>query len=182
MTLALRLLLLLSLALVFAAGLTPAHAQPSAEAVKAAFLPRFARYVVWPRAAVPAAAQPFQLCVLGHDPFGAMLDRAAGGELVDGHRVQVRRIGSAAQSAGCHLAYVHGAQPQETARHLLALRSRPILTVTDAGAGPQRGIIHFTIVGGRVRFFIDDAAAAERGLNISSRLLALAANVRQRRR
>ena len=56
-----------------------------------------------------------------------------------------------------------------------------MLTVTDARAGPQRGMIHFTIVGGRVRFFIDEADAAERGLSISSRLLALAAGVRQRR-
>ena len=56
-----------------------------------------------------------------------------------------------------------------------------MLTVTDARAGPQRGMIHFTIVGGRVRFFIDEAAASDRGLSISSRLLALAAGVRQRR-
>ena len=59
--------------------------------------------------------------------------------------------------------------------------SQPILTITDARAGPQRGMIHFTIVAGRVRFFIDDAEAATRGLSISSRLLALAAGVRQRR-
>lgn len=177
MNLVRRLLLILGLALAVA----PALAQPSAEAVKAAFLPRFARYVVWPARHVPAAAQPFQLCVLGRDPFGQVLDRAAAGELIDGHRVQVRRINSVAQSGGCHLAYVHGAQPQETARLLLALRGRPILTITDAAAGPQRGMIHFAIVGGRVRFSIDDAAAAERGLTISSRLLALAASVRQRR-
>ena len=42
-------------------------------------------------------------------------------------------------------------------------------------------MIHFTISGGRVRFFIDEAAAAQRGLVISSRLLALALGVRQRR-
>jgi len=64
---------------------------------------------------------------------------------------------------------------------LLALGRQPVLTVTDARAGPQRGIVHFTIAGGRVRFFIDDALAAERGISISSRLLAVAAGVRQRR-
>jgi hypothetical protein len=42
-------------------------------------------------------------------------------------------------------------------------------------------MIHFSMVSGRVRFFIDDAGAAERGLSISSRLLALAIGVRQRR-
>ncbi|HST35754.1 MAG TPA: YfiR family protein [Allosphingosinicella sp.] len=159
----------------------PARAQPTEESVKAAFLPRFARYVTWPGGAVPGAQAPFQLCVLGRDPFGGLLDRAAAGELIDGHSVSVRRIASPAQSNGCHLAFVQGNAAPDTGRMLLALRSRPILTVTDARAGPQRGMIHFAVVGGRVRFFIDDATAADRGLTISSRLLALAAGVRQRR-
>lgn len=173
--------LVLVLALALAPALAPALAQPSEEAVKAAFLPRFARYVSWPAGSVPAAATPFTLCVVGRDPFGPLLDRAAGGELIDGHRVAVRRMTNPAQSAGCHLAFVQGAAAADTGRMLAALRGRPILTITDARAGAARGIIHFTIVGGRVRFFIDDAAAAERGLTISSRLLALAAGVRQRR-
>ena len=172
-----RLLLALLLALVGAA----AHGQPSETAVKAAFLPRFARYVSWPQPASPGAGAPFQLCVVGRDPFGPLLDQAAASELIDGHNVAVRRIPSADRAAGCQLAFVEGATAQETSRMLLALRNQAILTVTDARAGPQRGMIHFTIVSGRVRFFIDDAEAAGRGLAISSRLLALAAGVRERR-
>lgn len=101
--------------------------------IKAAFLPKFARYVAWPAAMRPEARAPFHLCVIGRDPFGRLLDQSAAGELIDGR------------------------------------------------AGPRRGMIHFTIVSGRVRFFIDEARAAERGISISSRLLALAAGVRQRR-
>jgi hypothetical protein len=93
----------------------------------------------------------------------------------------VRRMNSADRAPGCQLAFVQGATPQDTTRMLLALRNQSILTVTDARAGPQRGMIHFTIVGGRVRFFIDDAEAAGHGISISSRLLALAAGVRARR-
>ena len=76
---------------------------------------------------------------------------------------------------------MRGSTPEETARLLLALRSQPVLTITDSRAGPQRGMIHFTVAGGRVRFFIDEAEAAAHGLSISSRLLALALGVRQRR-
>jgi hypothetical protein len=53
-----------------------------------------------------------------------------------------------------------------------------VLTVTGA-ADAARGIIHFVVTGGRVRFFIDQSAAAQRGLAISSRLLALAVGVKQ---
>ena len=171
----------LCLALALLLGALPAHAQLAAEAVKAAFLPRFARYVAWPGPALPTAGAPFQLCVVGRDPFGALLDNAASTELIDGHSVAVRRMASADRAAGCHLAFVQGAAPTDTTRLLLAMRGQPTLTVTDDRAGPQRGMIHFAIIGGRVRFFIDEAAAAERGLSISSRLLALAASVRQRR-
>jgi len=170
---------LLALALLF--GASPARPQPTEDAVKAAFLPRFARYVAWPVPAVPAAGAPFQLCLIGRDPFGRLLDQAAASELIDGHAVAVRRLTSPGQAGSCHLAFVQGVAGTDTARLLLALRAQPVLTVTDARAGPQRGMIHFTIVGGRVRFFIDDAEAAGRGLSISSRLLALAAGVRERR-
>ncbi len=172
---------LCTLAAAFLLAAAPAFAQANEQAVKAAFIPKFARYVQWPTAIHPGARQPFNLCVIGRDPFGAMLDRAAAGEQVEGRAVTVRRLASADGAAQCHLAFVRGATPPDTSRLLLALRNRPVLTITDSRAGPQRGMIHFTVAGGRVRFFIDDAAAAERGLNISSRLLALALGVRQRR-
>lgn len=173
------------LRLLAAAGLvlggTPARAQPTAEAVQAAFIPKFARYVQWPAGVHPGQRQPFQLCVIGRDPYGRLLDQAAASETIDGRGVAVRRMASPDGAAGCHLAFVQGRTEADTARFLLALRGRPVLTVTDGSAGPQRGMVHFTIAGGRVRFFIDEAEAAARGLTISSRLLALALGVRQRR-
>jgi len=130
---------------------------------------------------MPAPRAPFQLCVIGHDPFGRMLDQAAASEIIDGRGVAVRRIAGAQSAAGCHLAYVRGSNVRETGRLLVALANAPILTVTDARAGGARGMIHFTVAGGRVRFFVDEASASARGLSISSRLLALAIGVRQRR-
>jgi len=158
-----------------------ARAQPTEEAVQATFLPKFARYVAWPPGRQLGPGLPFQLCVIGHDPFGRMLDTAAAAEQIDGHGVTVRRLPDERGAGTCHLAFVQGRQPADTGRLLLALRSQAILTVTAARAGPQRGMIHFTTVSGRVRFFINEAEAAQRGLTISSRLLALAAGVTQRR-
>jgi hypothetical protein len=119
--------------------------------------------------------------MVGADPFGPVIDQAAAREQIGRSPIVVRRLPSATEAATCHVAFVHGATPGETAGMLLALRDQPVLTVTDGRFGPQRGIVHFTISQGRVRFFIDDAAAARSGLSISSRLLALALGVRQRR-
>jgi hypothetical protein len=173
--------LLAGLAIAWAfASAAPALAQASETAVKAAFLPRFARYVTWPPSARPSGNEPLVLCVIGGDPFGRALDQSARAQSIAGHRIAVRRLSSAAGAGGCHVAFIQGSRTEQEGQILAALGRRPILTVTDARNGSQRGIIHFSTVSGRVRFFIDEAQAAQRGLGVSSRLLALAVGVRPR--
>jgi hypothetical protein len=159
----------------------PAFAQASEQAVKAAFIPKFIRYVDFPAAAEPAAGQPYYLCVIGRDPFGPMIDRAAASEVIDDHPVAVRRFANAdvPAVAGCHIAFVAGAGDAATASMLDALRRQPTLTITDDRTGHARGMVHFAVIEGRVRFHIDQASAAQRGIVISSRLLALAVDVKQ---
>jgi hypothetical protein len=154
----------------------PVDAQPTDTAVKAAFLPRFAKYVTWPPAAMPRGSEPFNLCIIGADPFGAMLDQAVRSQSVDGKAIAVRRMDSAAAADSCQIAFVDGGRAPQI---IAAIGRKPILTVTDAGSGAAHGIIHFVIDAGRVRFFIDESSAARRGISISSRLLALAVGVRQ---
>jgi hypothetical protein len=109
-----------------------------------------------------------------------MLDEAVQSQSVDGHQFVIRRLGDPRDVRGCHIAYVGASSDRPTGQILAALGNEPVLTVTDARSGPQRGIIHFALVRGRVRFFIDEAAAARRGMSISSRLLGLAIGVRAR--
>ena len=170
-----RLTLLIGLAA--AALLYPiaASAEPTDVSVKAAFLPRFVRYVTWPPAAMPHGSDPFVLCVIGSDPFGQLLDQAAGSQSIDGRHVVIRRMNSTAAAGDCQAAFVSANRVDE----LSDFGRRPVLTITDGSAAGPHGIIHFVVVGGRVRFFIDQALAERRHLSISSRLLALALGVRQ---
>src|SRR5436305_844080 len=49
--------------------------QPSTEyAVKAAFVLNFAKFTEWPATAFSTAQSPMEVCVLGKDPFGKILD------------------------------------------------------------------------------------------------------------
>ena len=173
--------ILAAVAAVLAFAASPAGAQPSDAAVKAAFLPKFVRYIELPEAVRPAAGQPYYLCLIGRDPFGALIDRAAGSETVDGRGVAVRRFASADTPAvaGCHIAFVAGASDAATAQMLATMRRQAVLTVTDAKIGRTRGMIHFVVIDGRVRFHIDQAAASARSIAMSSRLLALAVEVKQ---
>jgi len=155
----------------------PAQAQISDTAVKAAFIPKFARYVVWPPSAPARTSPQILICVIGDDPFGDTLGQAAAGQEADGRPFAVRHLSSAAGASDCAIAFVDG---DRTEQSLAALGRQPVLTITDARSSGQRGIIHFAIVDGRVRFFIDNAQAQARGLAISSRLLALAIGVNQK--
>ncbi len=63
-----------------------------------------------------------------------------------------------------------------------ALRGSAVLTVSDAKAqAAATGIINFVVKDERVRFDIDDDAAMQNRLAISSKLLGIALNVKPRR-
>ncbi len=155
-----------------------ARAQSAGEmAIKAAFLVKFGAYVDWPRGSGPVA-----ICVVGRDPLGSALTGAAAGQLLDGRPIVVRRLESVSRDSGCAIAYLTGSTRQSVSAGLAALRSAPVLTVTDSRWNSARGMIHFQIASNRVRFHIDDRAAAAGGLGISSKLMALGLSVRARGR
>jgi hypothetical protein len=158
----------------FAAPAAPGEGVPSDVAVKAIYLLKLGPFVEWPSPYRPT----FEVCVVGPDPFGSLLDRAAAGVLVRGAPVVVRRMASAAQASDCRIAFVDGSA--SAIRDAVAsLRDKPVLTVTDAA--PTPGMVDFVIDQNRVRFRIDDAAAEAAGLKMSSKLLDIAVAVRSRK-
>jgi len=154
------------------------EANPLEVAVKATYLYKFAPFVTWPAAARRNAQSG--LCVVGNGPFGEVLDRAVAGQAIEGRPIAVRRLPRADPAAPCLVMYLAGSPEEPVERSLAALRGAPVLTVTDEARGqPGKGIIHFVLDEGKVRFEIDNRAAAESGLTISSRLLSLAREVRR---
>lgn len=153
----------------------PAFAQTSQEDVKSTFIYRFASFVSWPAATFADPATPVEVCVIGADPLARTLSRATAAQRIGARSFSVRRVADADNIAGCHLLYVVG---DRTEAALRAARRQAVLTITDGGG--QRGIIHFTVVDARVRFYIDDALAEESGLSVDPRLLSLALSVRRR--
>jgi hypothetical protein len=157
------------------AGLNPAHADQSLEwAVKAAYLTKFPDFVNWPPSAFSGPTAPFVLCIAGGDPFGQLIDRAAGNQRIGDRPVQILRPTAPAQFAHCNMIYVAG-DPQFVAVTLQAVRDLPVLTVTDSGRDePSKGVINFVIRDNHVRFAIDRGAASRDGLEVSSKLLSIA--------
>lgn len=170
-----------TLVAVLAALASPGAANSQGEsleyAVKAAYLSKFGSFIGWPAGALGPPSSPFQLCILGEDPFGASLDRAVTGQTVDNHPVAVRRLQRVDADAGCHILYLGASRGQTPAEAIRAVRGSPTLTVADDGE-PGGAIIRFVIKDNRVRFAIDTTAAAANRVTISSKLLGLATSVR----
>jgi hypothetical protein len=145
-------------------------------AVKATFLVKFLSYIEWP-AGKFTSGSPVQICFVGLDPFGLVLDRATTGQQTRGRSIIVRRLSSAEGAASCHLAFL-GGSGSAVQKALAAIGSRPVVTVSDARGSNRRAMIHFLVVDRRVRFAIDTRATARSGIEVSSQLLALAHNLR----
>lgn len=172
---------LLSLVILGVAASQVFAAQFSSDAVKAAYLFRFASYVEWPSAA--RGDGPFIIGVVGADDVAVHLERLLTGMSVRGRPAKVRRVRTAEEIDGVHILYV-GANVFRSARPLrLHATEKAILLVTDARDGlAGGGVINFIEVDRNLRFEISLAAADRSGLKIDSALLAVAARVDARKK
>ena len=146
-------------------------------AVKATYLYKLAQFVEWPAEALGGSTEPLVICIQGADPFGTVADRAIVGQRLGTHPVSLRRVARLSADSGCQVAYVAGSRTQSVSQALEAVQDQPVLTVTDAARGSPKGIVHLVLSSGKVRFSINAASAQARGLEISSKLLALAVEV-----
>jgi len=154
-------------------------AQFSADAVKAAYLYRFAQYVEWPQT-LPAEAA-FVIGIAGAEEVAVHLERLVPGLSVNGRPVKVARVTRVQDLDGVHILFV-GASAFNRTRALRARAiEKPILLVTENQSGLDGGaVINFIEVSRNLRFEISLNAADRSGLKVNSALLSVAARVERR--
>lgn len=152
-------------------------AEPVAEEyqVKGAFLLNFTKFVDWPRQVFQGPGDPIAICILGENPFGPLLDRAARATMVGNRTVSVRQIADGQQASQCQIVFVGASERKLWRASLEALRGRSVLTVGESESFlATGGVVNFKLEGERVRIEISTAAADRAGLHISAKLLNLA--------
>jgi hypothetical protein len=153
--------------------------KPTEYEVEAAYLSNFARFVEWPKAA-QSGNDTFSVCILGPDPFGALLDGALKGEAIGGAPMIAKRISGPEDAAGCRILFLSSSKDPQLSGILATLGTANVLTVSDMPGFTRRGgMIQFVLEGNRVRFEINLGAAQRVGLTLSSQLLKLAVSVRR---
>lgn len=168
------LVFLLMLAQLFASPVT--HADEMLEyQVKAAFIYNFIAFTQWPGSTDSA----INLCLYGEDYFGNEIDKLQN-KMVAARPIKVIRVSNSNQLPQCQAVFFSKSVNNNLADLINSLENYPILTLADTPNAISRGIIiNMNLVNEKIVFEINLATARKSGLDISSKLLQLAAKVHQ---
>lgn len=148
----------------------------SEDAIKAAYLYRFAAYVEWPPEA--SSSSTFTIAVLGSEAVAAQLERLLPGHLIKGRPAQVRVVHGVRALGDVQVLYIGPGYPGNVRSAIASIETQPILIVTDDERGLEEGgTINFVETEQRVRFEVSLVASARAHLTISSELLSVAARI-----
>ena len=170
--------LLVALALIGSPNLYSQAAGPTEYEVKAAYLYNLGKFVEWPKTAT--ASDSFSICLLGHDPFGPILDTLIAKETINGKSIVVKRLLKPQDAVSCHILFISSSEEGRLKEILSTLDKASVLTVSDMPQFTRRGgMIQFVLDANRVRFEINLTSAERAGLTLSSQLLKVAISVRR---
>jgi hypothetical protein len=148
--------------------------------VKAEYLFRFLAYVEWPENTAVNGETDLVICYRGDAPMTMALQQLEGRQSGN-RRTTVREVKGAGELGGCRMVFLSAVGKRELEQFVAGARERHVLTVGDRkGFARSGGIIGFVIRGNNIRFEVNNQAARQAGLQISSHLLKLATAVTER--
>lgn len=151
--------------------------RPTESQVEAAYLYNFGKFVTWPSDRV-RSADTFEICVIGRDPFGPVLDATVSGESIDRKKIAIARISRMQEGAACNILFVSVSEAGHLQGILAEARRMHILTVSDMPHFAERGgMIGLLVQDGRIRFEVNRNEAEQSQLGLSSELLKVAVKV-----
>lgn len=143
--------------------------------IKAGFLINFAAFTEWPE----NVRNTLNLCVYGPDPFGKDLDKFQS-KNIGGRSLAVKRVSSVDDLDNCQIVFITRPAIDNLQRVLDTLNGKPVLTIADTlGAMRQGVVLNMGTNLSKVTFEANLAVARGNGLNLSSKLLSLASEVKQ---
>jgi hypothetical protein len=152
------------------------HADNLAEdKAKVGFIFNFTKYTDWPDNVM--SSNELLVCSLSPQPLSGRLG-ALQGQQVQGRTLQLRPSARAAEWQACHVLFIAAEDSQRLDSVLKTIARHPVLSISDAPNFVEAGgIIGLNLRDGRIRFVINQGAARQAGIKLSSQLLKLAEKV-----
>jgi hypothetical protein len=165
-----------ALALAFlAAHVIAQDAAYSEQAVKAAFLVNFPKYVDWPAESFAATNSPIVIAVLGETKVAGELQKMITDRTVGGRKIVLKQLASGEAPGACQILFVAAAEQAHASDVLGKIKDESILTVGESDNFLDHGgIINLALRNQKVALVINLAAADQARLKISSKLLSVA--------
>ena len=154
------------------------EAAPAGYDVKAAYLLNFGRFVRLEGEPSSPRRTTFDICVLGHDFMGRLLDDIAANQTIGDRTVRVLRVGDAYGAKDCDIVFLSLDEGDGIPLDLDAIGKADVLTVSDAPDFLKYGgMIQFVAEDNRVRFAVNLDAVNRTHIVLSSELLRVASSV-----
>lgn len=157
-------------------GMKYSAAQSEEYLLKAGFLERFTRFIDWPMDSLKEKSEkPFNILVLGENPFGDILNRFYENTNIKNRKVRIEYADEIDTNKAYHLIFISGSEKRRLNNILSYTQNKPILTVAETeGFGEKGVLINFYIEKNRIRFEINNSAFQESKLSVSHLLMNVA--------
>jgi len=166
--------------LVLLCGPAPCFAQkadsPSEYQLKAVFLYNFSKFIEWPASAFSDSTSGFQICVVGDNPFGNVLESLSN-RSYQTHPIAIKYPQTITEARSCHILYIQE-NGKTTQWHDIAknLGDAPVLTVSSDSTVQTVGI-GFVTVEGKIRWTINLNSTRRAQLKVSAKLVEIAITI-----
>ena len=145
---------------------------------KAMHLFNFAKFIEWPSLLNKANVRNIVIGVLGEDPIFYHFETMLKGKTIDGKEIVLKKFASLDNFSLCHIVFVCSSEQKNMVRNIQSLRNTGALLVSDLPRFCESGgHIMFVNDDQKIRFDINQNAADDEGLKISSQLLKIASVV-----
>jgi len=160
-------------------GPIDAQKKPSDQEVEATYLLNFGKFMRHVEGYSPRPS--FDICILGRDTIGRMIDEIAATESIDHHPVRVPRLADVTGAKSCEIVFISIDEAERLREDMAILAGSNVLTVSDMpGFLDRGGMIQFMPIESRMRFAVNLTALNRSHLSLSSELLKVAASVNGR--
>lgn len=145
--------------------------------LRAAYLYNFSKFIRWPDSAFESKDSAFVIGLLGDDAPMEIAE-LLNSKSIGSRPIEVRQYRTGESMDGCHLLYLHSSENWKPV--LSTLKSSRVITVgDDPSFADGGGAIQLVTIRQRLRFIINLKAAGFAGVNLDSRLLSLALEIKK---
>jgi hypothetical protein len=131
----------------------------------------FLKYIEWP---ADAKSGDFEIAVIGDDEVFEALSKFYSNRKLGAQSVKISNYSSTSDVDKAHLVYLSAKRSNEFEDLKTKFEGKPTLTITDKnGLGKKGSCINFRVVGGKLRFEVNEQAFADSNLKISSQLISM---------